>query len=253
MDSIMHSLSTCTQTADEIAKLKAMVEIFKHPKDLAIKIATDLRINGQQIIQEVSAGVDDYHQAHFYEAGYDMGEAVAKTVLGGTKMPNTFNDNVASILKGTTEAFGANFPQADILTCVAKVEEHWIQDLAANVELILGGIYDASIYWFVVGIAAVFQDIGNMALGLPYCLKNWNTSSWDYQGYNKALQVSKDPTHYFKVLTNDVLIGGFSILKDGKAAASAFIAKDYETFGKKFGAIMKLVENVKQDENLFLY
>ena len=102
IDTPVHMVEGHPENLEDVKAIK--------PKDQAIKIATDLRVNGQQIIQEVSAGVDGYH--------HDMGEAVAKTVLGGAKMPNTFLDNIAFVLKGTTEAFGANFSSSDILACV---------------------------------------------------------------------------------------------------------------------------------------
>ena len=105
----------------------------------------------------------------------------------------------------------------------------------------------------VIGVVYLFEDIENASLALPHCLKAWTSSSWDYQGYAKACEVPKDSSRYIKVVTTDITIGGFSILRDTNAAVAAFLVNDYETFGKKFGAIMKLVENVKQDENLFLY
>lgn len=55
-----------------------------HPSKLIINIEKDLKVNGGEIVQELSSAVLDYENDDMYKTGYDVGEAFAKLFLDAT-------------------------------------------------------------------------------------------------------------------------------------------------------------------------
>jgi hypothetical protein len=66
----------------DIARLEEMAALFKDPKQLEVKVMTDLKLYGQDIQAEVTTAVADFQAQRFYDLGYQIGEAAFTVLMG---------------------------------------------------------------------------------------------------------------------------------------------------------------------------
>ena len=70
------------------SKLEALANELKHPKTFVYNVGKNLILNGSEITGELEAAVLDFEQKDYKSFGFDLGEAVAKTLLGASQPPN---------------------------------------------------------------------------------------------------------------------------------------------------------------------
>lgn len=58
--------------------------------------------------------------------------------------------------------------------------------------------------------------------------------------------IAKNPLNYFKVIDDDVLVHGTSILQYAKDAVAAYEKKDMVMYGTKLGEILKIATDGKK-------
>jgi hypothetical protein len=59
-----------------------MAAIFSSPASFAYHVGKDLIVNGRQIYREVNDGIKQYENKQYEAFGEDIGEALAKLILG---------------------------------------------------------------------------------------------------------------------------------------------------------------------------
>ena len=80
---IRAALTDCRGVAADFAKLGKMAAIFSNPATFAFHVGKDIIVNGVQIYHEVEDSVVQFHGEHYEAFGEDIGEALAKLLLGG--------------------------------------------------------------------------------------------------------------------------------------------------------------------------
>jgi hypothetical protein len=93
LDGLKHLASAVTGMKDEIsdckgvtadwAKLEKMAAIFSSPASFAYHVGKDLIVNGVQIYHDVADSVDQFDNKAYEPFGEDIGDALAKLILGG--------------------------------------------------------------------------------------------------------------------------------------------------------------------------
>jgi len=127
MQVIQQGMKDCSHLKADWAKLAKMSAIFSNPETFAYHVGKDLLINGVQIYGEISTAVEDYEKAQWGDFGYNIGEAAAKTLIGGqSHLQLTAEDDKmkdAQIMQGVLSAFGGKFDLYALLICIYEEDQ----------------------------------------------------------------------------------------------------------------------------------
>jgi len=80
---IKNEVSDCKGVTADWAKLEKMAAIFSSPASFAYHVGKDLIVNGVQIYHDVDDSVTQYNNKAYEPFGEDIGDALAKLILGG--------------------------------------------------------------------------------------------------------------------------------------------------------------------------
>jgi len=235
-------MSECTSIKADWSRMKAMAAIFKSPSSLAYHVGKDLLINGKDIYHEIDTAIADYKVQNWADFGENVGMAAAKTILGKESQTKI---KVAEVTQGIIKSFGGSFNLEALLECIYQ------EDQAA---LILDAAYNEFVTAYktknisdlIGGIIAVVAGVQQIKQGIPTC-KAIDTTSWNYSGLDKSMNIMKNPTQNFKLLADDLFINGISVMEYAGKAAEAYGEGHYEVFGENMGEILKLATHVKEE------
>lgn len=235
-------MTDCSSLTADWAKLEAMSAIFKSPSSLAYHVGKDLVVNGKDIYHEVDTAIADYEAGNWADFGENVGMAAAKTILGKESQTKI---KVGKVLQGIVASFGGNFNLEALLECVYE------EDQAA---LILDAAYNEFVSAYknkdvgdlIGGVIAVIAGIKQIEQGIPTC-KAIDTTSWNFAGFDKSMDIMTHPTKHFKILEEELFINGVNIMKFAGECAEAYGKGDYSTFGVNMGNILKLATHVHEE------
>jgi len=80
---IKSEIQDCKGVTADWAKLESMAAIFASPASFAYHVGKDLIVNGVQIYHDVADSVDKFEAKSYEPFGEDIGDALAKLILGG--------------------------------------------------------------------------------------------------------------------------------------------------------------------------
>jgi len=80
---IKDAVADCKGVVADFEKLGKMAAVFSNPWSFVYHVGADLVVNGVQIFAEVEDSVGQYKAANYGAFGEDIGEALAKLLLGG--------------------------------------------------------------------------------------------------------------------------------------------------------------------------
>jgi hypothetical protein len=78
---------------------------------------------------------------------------------------------------------------------------------------------------------------------MPTC-ESIETTSWNFTGFEKSIDLMRNPTKNFKIIEEELFINGVSIMEYAKKAAEAYGSGHYQMFGEEMGEILKLANHV---------
>jgi len=237
MDQLQHSLGTCTQVKDDVAKLKVMVERFKHPKEELAHIIEDIKKHNLKILQAISLAREDLHLLKYEAAGVDIGQVVAMTALGAEQPIKYNNTEMAMVMQGVLNAYGAKMSLEDVMVCLATEGEaaHMVEK---NVILLKKALAEKNFSDIAGDSLNIFLGIKMAEGAIPICSGTCPTDSWDYKG---LVSDTEKVSSSIKATDKDVLINGFSIVQDMIKAEHHYEDGVWVAFGKDLGDILKLV------------
>ena len=200
-------------------------------------------INGKDIYAEIRQAIKDYDAKNWEDFGYQIGEASAKIILGEQSEKQIA---VAQMMQGMIEPFGGKFNLEALLMCI------YDEDQAA---LILDEAYNQfkaayeqkNVQDVVAGVILTVAGVKQIQKGLPAC-EAVDTKTWDFNGFSKSMDIMAHPVEHFKIIEEDLLVHGTSIMKDAFIATMAYENGDLYTFGQQMGKIFKLATNVAQNQ-----
>jgi len=80
---IKDALKDCKGVVADFEKLGEMAAVFTNPWSFVYHVGHDLVVNGVTIFKEVEDSVTEYKAANYGAFGEDIGEALAKLLIGG--------------------------------------------------------------------------------------------------------------------------------------------------------------------------
>ena len=80
---IKDAIADCKGVVADFEKLGKMAAVFTNPWSFVYHVGHDLVVNGVAIFGEVEDSVSQYEAANYGAFGEDIGEALAKLLLGG--------------------------------------------------------------------------------------------------------------------------------------------------------------------------
>lgn len=256
MKNLQHSLGTCTQTAEDMAKLKVMLARFEHPKELAAQILKDVEHYNLKILQKMSAAREAYHFSKFYDAGYDMGEVVAMTTLGAEAPTQPILETetstvVAHIMQGIIRAFGGKMSLEDILVCIGT-EDKAAHMITNGVKNLSAAIKNKNMSDIVDAVISLIAGVKIAEGAIPVCTGTFPTDTWDYKGLLAATQALEDKAVYVAA-KSDVFVNKISILALTKTIEFTFKHGHFLEFGENLGVLLKWTQVKSIEGDLFLY
>jgi len=84
--SISGDVATCKKAPADIKRIEEITKAFTNPWSVAFHIAKDLIVNRVDIFHEIETSVTDWRSAKYEDFGVNVGEALAKAVLGFDQM-----------------------------------------------------------------------------------------------------------------------------------------------------------------------
>jgi len=229
-------MSDCSQLKEDWAKLSAMAAIFANPTSFAYHVGKDLLLNGKDIYHEINTAIGDYKEQNWEQFGYNVGEAAAKVILGEESQSKI---ELAKVMQGVIQPFGGHFNLDALLACV-KDEATAVLILDEAYNMFKAAYEDKDVKEVIGGVLATVAGLKDAQAGLGACVQV-DPSSWDYAALMKSESLMTDPIANFKVIGDDLLINGVSIIADAEKAMLAYQNGDFETFGVNMGSIFKLV------------
>jgi len=79
---IKPTIQACKGVEADFEKLEKMAAIFANPATFVYHVGKDLVLNGKDIYKEVNDSITQYNSKNWDAFGYDIGEALAKLILG---------------------------------------------------------------------------------------------------------------------------------------------------------------------------
>jgi hypothetical protein len=225
----------------DIARLEEMAALFKNPKDLEVKVMTDIKLYGQDIEAEVTTAIADLQAQRFYDLGYQIGEA-AFTVLMGEPAQKWVKST--RMLQGITKSFGGSFNFEALLVCIYD-EDNAALAFDMAFQLLEEAIHDKDLPEAIGAVIATIAGYQQFVQGLPAC-RAIDTTSWNYAGL-KTITEDNHKINFTMEQLQDTTMWG-----DLVEAVMAYKNGEFEKAGEFFGKLMQKVHPVKED-TLFLY
>jgi hypothetical protein len=159
------------------------------------------------------------------------------------------NTEVAQIMQGIIETFGAKMSLEDILVCLVTEGE--------AAKMIESGVTALETAYHNKNMSGVADGVENILFGvkiaegaIPVCTGTFPTDTWDYAGLLEANRILEDKS-ILQISPKDVLIHGASILDHVVKAEIHWEKKQYSKFGEQFGKILQLVTKKGQLSDKF--
>ena len=114
---IQSGMKDCTKGKADWAKLAKMISAFDSPTSFAYHIGKDLIVNGRSIFHDVNNAITDYKAKDWYDFGVAIGDASAKTLLGGEEM------QMSETVSGMTQAYGLKIDIGALLACIGDEDK----------------------------------------------------------------------------------------------------------------------------------
>ena len=223
-----------------------MVSIFESPVSFAYHVGKDLLINGVEIYHEVDTAIGDYKVGDWNGFGYNIGKAAAKTILGEESQKLIHESNktkVAQIMQGMLKPYGGKFNLEALLICIYEEDQAALAfDIA--VQAFETAWKDKEITDAIGGVIAIVAGVQQFKQGLPAC-ESIDKAPWNIQEFETCTDIAVHPTEYFKVMEEDILLNGISILKDTYKGVEAYKKGDFVSFGEQMGEILKMATEAK--------
>lgn len=127
LTNVQKGMKDCASLKADWAKLAKMAAIFESPTTFAYHVGKDLLVNGVDIFAEIQDSVKEYKAGNWEKFGVDIGEAVAKTILGADSAlqlgATQEQVKLAQIEQGILKAFGGKFDLLALLTCIGDEDK----------------------------------------------------------------------------------------------------------------------------------
>ena len=89
---IKDAVTDCEGVVADFEKLGEMAAIFSNPWSFAYHVGKDLILNGVDIFHEVEDSVTQFESSNYEAFGVDVGEALAKLILGNPNMIQEYQE-----------------------------------------------------------------------------------------------------------------------------------------------------------------
>jgi hypothetical protein len=231
----------CSHIKADWAKLEQMAAIFKSPSSFAYHVGKDLIINHADIYHEVSAAIKDYDQKLWFDFGYQVGEAAAKTILGDEHKLRLRNERqgeqiVAGFLKGTLNAEGFK----DIKTCIKD-----IQTVVGDAKIIAGDFEKKDIADIIAGLKEVTVLAKDVKQGMQDC----SHKKVDWNKFDTMIESMENPESFAFHIGKDLIVNGQDIKSEIELAVEDYRSEKYVDFGFNLGQAMSKTFVGKSFEN----
>jgi len=147
-------------------------------------------------------------------------------------------EKVALTYKGLLENFGGHFSVENLLVCIHD-EDQAAMMIDAAVQQFEEAWEKKDLEGAVGGIVVMVAGYQQFKAGLPIC-EAIDTATFNYKQFDDTLDLGANPMNHFTTVDVDLRVHGHSVLEDIGASVEAYRSGDYETFGKKMGAVIKL-------------
>lgn len=88
------------------------------------------------------------------------------------------------------------------------------------------------------GVIAAVAGVKQVQSGLSIC-KSIDVTSWDFEALSSISNISKNPTKYFEIVEDNLLLNGIPILYNAGEAVDAYMSGDMYSFGNEIGYLLK--------------
>jgi len=235
----LHELETamgdCKAGGEELAKV---IAAFKDPKGMIYHAGKELIVHHTEIFTEMKAAYEAYEATQYEVCGEDVGDAVAKLLIGmkaEAVVADTKHD-VGLFFEGVLKGFMAK-EAPDVSSCI-KDSSTVLTDVKTAMELLkIGG----------------FENV-KKALGLlGDSLHELETAMGDCKAGGeelaKVIAAFKDPKGMIYHAGKELIVHHTEIFAEMKAAYEAFEATQYEECGEDVGEVVgKLLVEIDSEE-----
>jgi hypothetical protein len=216
LSEVQKGMSDCSHLKADWEKLAKMAAVFSSPTTFAYHVGKDLMVNGVDIFGEIQDAIAEYKQGNWEKFGVDIGEAVAKTILGADSAlqlgATQEQVKLAQIEQGILKAFGGKFDLLALLECIGD-EDKALLVFDAAYQSFESAIKDKNPQDAIAGVIAVVAGVAQFKQGLPAC-EAVDTTTFNYDQFLSTYDIAAHPTQHFELLEKDILLNGASIRKD---------------------------------------
>lgn len=220
-----------------------MFKQFSSPWSLAVHVGKDLLVNGSDILKEVVLAQQFYLTAKYEDAGEQIGEAIAKTVVGKEKPEQSIltpahdaSQIVIGLLEGAIQAEGLD----NIEACIANSEQ-----ILKDVEIAVRYLEKEDAQDVLLGL----KQLGKVVFEIIPALKNCKGVEADFVKLEKMAAIFSNPASFAYHVGKDLIVNGASIYRETKDAVVQYRGGHYKQFGYDIGeALSKLILGEKFPE-----
>jgi len=252
LSEVQKGMSDCSHLKADWEKLAKMAAVFSSPTTFAYHVGKDLMVNGVDIFGEIQDAIAEYKQGNWEKFGVDIGEAVAKTILGADSAlqlgATQEQVKLAQIEQGILKAFGGKFDLLALLECIGD-EDKALLVFDAAYQSFESAIKDKNPQDAIAGVIAVVAGVAQFKQGLPAC-EAIDTTTFNYDQFLSTYDIAAHPTQHFELLEKDILLNGASIRKDIWLAVQSYRKEQFESFGYYIGSVLEVATRPAEIETL---
>lgn len=227
-------MSDCSSSGADFKKLGEINALASKPATMGYIRNENLLINGDDVLPRIQAAGVSMVNGDLFNFGKNIGMALKQVANGRDAEPQI---KKAQILQGMLKSFGGHFNLEALLICVDEEDQALLAfDMA--VKTIEEAFKNKDWTELIGAVIAVVAGVQQAKQGLSAC-EAIDTSSMDFIGFEKSIDIMKNPIAHFKVLEDDLQMHEHSILQISAEAAQNYERQEFEQFGEKLGQIMK--------------